>query len=128
LHLNYLIADIPVKFSYDIDLVPPAPKVHRPKKPVPEPWELPKFSPLKPPLRHGKPNLPSGVDRADPLQLFDLFFPEAVIDEIVTYTNRNAEQNPLQEEDFKGHRKMWIPCTREEIYAYIGVTLTFGLH
>lgn len=119
---------MPTKFSNDLDFVPPAPKLHRPKKPIPEPQPLPKFSPLKPPLRHGKPNLSPSVDRADPLHLFDLFLPEADIDETVTYTNRNAELNPSQEEDLKGHSKRWIPCTREEIYVYIGVTLTFGLH
>ena len=100
-----MISGIPAKFSNNIDLIPPAPKVHRPKKPIPKPQPLPKFSPLKPPLRHGQPNLPPSVDRADPLQLFNLFLPKAVINEIVKYINRNAKLNPPQEEDLKGYRK-----------------------
>jgi hypothetical protein len=118
---------MPARFSNDEDLVLPDPKKARSKKPAPPPWEMPKFEPHRPPLHTGRPNVPPHVNRSKPGEVFDLFLAPEIIDKLVEFTNLNAERNPRAEDDLTGHQQRWRPCTREEIYAYIGVTISFGL-
>ena len=119
---------MPTQFTNDIDFVPAAPKRTAPCKPVPAPWQLPKFSPFKPTLHEGSPNLPPSIDRGNPIDIFDIFITPEIIEQLIVFTNRNAELNPPVVEGLKGHKQSWRPCVQQELYAYIGVTLCFGLH
>ena len=41
---------------------------------------------------HGEPQLPEGVDPADALQVFQLFFDDKLLDQIAYHTNQQAEK------------------------------------
>ena len=83
--------------SNDIDFVPytqhPKYASQKSQNPPPEPWPLPDFEPLfiENENTYGKPNLPSNINNSDPLQLFKLFFTDEIMDQLIQYTNRNAE-------------------------------------
>ena len=119
---------MPSQFTNNIDFVLAAPKRSAPRKPVPAPWQLPKFSPFEPTLHEGSPNLPPTIDRSKPLDLFDIFVTLEIIEQLVVFTNRNTKLNPLAVEGLKGYKQSWRPCVQQELYAYIGVTLSFGLY
>ena len=121
--------------SNDIDFVPytqhPKHASQKSRNPPPEPWPLPDFEPL--PIKnkntYGKPNLPSNVDNSDPLQLFKLFFTDEILDQLVEYTNRNAELHQTPEDETpKGRPRKWKPTSRAELHAYLAVLIHMGLH
>ena len=93
--------------SNDIDFVQPTqytvPKNKVAKKPPPEPELLPHFDPL--PMHneneYGQLKLPANIDNKDPRQLFQLFWTDEIINQLVEYTNRNAELHPaLEDKEF----------------------------
>ena len=61
---------------------------------------------------------------AEPLQYFQLFFPDSVFAMIATETNRYAEQ--VQAE--KRFDSKWHPTTGEEIKLYIAINVMIGIH
>jgi Transposase IS4 len=118
--------------SNDIDFVQPTqytvPKNKIAKKPPPEPEPLPHFDPL--PMHneneYGQPKLPANINNKDPRQLFQLFWTDEIIDQLVEYTNRNAELHPASED--KEFARAWRPTSRQELYAYLAVLIHMGLH
>ena len=61
---------------------------------------------------------------AEPLQYFQLFFPDYVFLMIATETNRYAEE--VQEE--KGADSKWRPTTTQEMKLYTAVNVMMGIH
>ena len=121
--------------SNDEDFVPPTqyPKLPRQikKKRPPEPKPAPPFDPL-PILNkntYGTPDLPSHIDPSDPYQIFKLFWTDELLDQLVEYTNRNAELNPTsKEKKQKNCPRPWKPTCRLELHAYLAVLIHMGLH
>jgi hypothetical protein len=67
------------------------------------------------------------------MQLFSLFLNDQIIDEIVVFTNRNAEllrraAATSGQKSSKHRRRPWVPCTRGEMYAYFATMIHMGLH
>jgi len=106
--------------SNDIDLVQPTQYNVRPnriaKEPPPEPWPLPDFEPfhIDDFDDHGKPNLPPGVNYSDPFAIFSQFFTDEIMDKLVEWTNKYAEQERLDEEE-KPWAHPWQPTCKEEL-------------
>ena len=118
--------------SNDIDLVQPTQypisKNRIAKKPPPEPEPLPPFDPL--PIfnedEYGQPKLPENIDNKDPAQLFRLFWTDELLNQLVEYTNKNAELHPAPED--KEFSRRWRPTSRQELYAYLAVLIYIDLH
>jgi Transposase IS4 len=118
--------------SNDIDFVQPTQypisKNRVAKRPPPEPEPLPTFKPL--PIlnenQYGQPKLPAYINNQDPAQLFRLFWTDELMDQLVEYTNKNAELHPIAEE--KDFPRRWKPTSRQELYAYLAVLIHMGLH
>ena len=118
--------------SNDIDLVQPTKytvsKNQVAKKPPPEPVPLPPFKPL--PIynknEYGEPNLLDHINNNDPWQIFKLFQPDKLINQLIEYTNKNTElYPPPKDKDFPRRQK---PTSRQELYAYLVVLIYIGLH
>ena len=87
--------------SNDIDYVKwKDPRTKKSKKPPPEPWALPPFTPMEIDdyLDPGEPSVPSSLNRHNPLAVFKLFFTKEIIDKIVEWTNKYAATHPTPEE------------------------------
>jgi len=92
---------MPHTFLNDIDLVRKDSRPKKtPKKPPPEPWPVPAFKPLQ--IQGyddpGEPNIPTSLDRHDPLALFRLFFTDIIMEKIVVWINKYAKSHPLSNE------------------------------
>ena len=61
---------------------------------------------------------------AEPLEYFQLFFPDSVFTTIATETNQYAEQ--VQAE--KRLDSKWHPTTAEEMKLYIAINVMMGIH
>ncbi|XP_016298250.1 piggyBac transposable element-derived protein 4-like [Sinocyclocheilus anshuiensis] len=57
-----------------------------------------------------------------PLQLFQLFFPNSVVDTIVKNTNSYAKMRSEA-----GKKFLWVPMTAKELYLYIALVIYMGL-
>jgi hypothetical protein len=78
--------------------------------------------------RDGRPNLPADLDTTDLAAIWDLILDKETLENLINRTNRNAELNPSLPDENHPYRTKWKPVTLEEMYAYIGVTMMFGLH
>lgn len=64
----------------------------------------------------------------NPTEFFELFFTEEVIDNIIRYTNQNAENyNANKEAKIDDHMKPWYPVTRPEMKAYFAMIIHMGI-
>lgn len=118
------------RVSDDIDHVPVDLKSTKPsKKPLPEPWPLPLFTPLrvKIPFSNGVSNLPQNVSPQSPYDVFSLFFDEETLQVLVNHTNEFAELYPGNG-SIKPSARAWFPTTTKELRAYIGAYIWMGLH
>ena len=71
------------KASNNIDLVKKSdPRTKTSKKPPPEPWPLPQFTPLRIDnyWDRGEPCLPPSLNQHDPLLIFQLFYTDIIVD------------------------------------------------
>ncbi|XP_048046218.1 piggyBac transposable element-derived protein 4-like [Megalobrama amblycephala] len=57
-----------------------------------------------------------------PLELFQLFFPNSVVDTIVKNTNSYAKMRSEA-----GKKFMWVPLKAQELYSYIALVIYMGL-
>lgn len=103
---------MPSTFTNDIDfvehtkyIVPPS-KVA--KKPPPEPWALPTFTPLQIDDYNdpGEPQIPPSLNRHNPLALFRLFFTDKIMDKMVKWINAHADAHAVTDADIPLER----PC------------------
>ena len=117
--------------SNDIDYVKwKDPRSKKSKKPPPEPWTVPPFTPLRVDnyWDPGEAAVPSGTDRSDPMALFRLFFTDKILDKMAGWTNTYVEANPVPEEEaLEGRARLWFPTCRRELYAYFGVVIYIGI-
>ena len=122
---------MPHTFSNDIDLVRKDPRPKKtPKKPPPEPWPVPAFEPLQIQGHNdpGEPNIPTGLDRHDPLALFRLFFTDTIMEKIAVWTNKHAESHPPSDEQAPlGRGRVWRPTNRRELYGYFRGVIYMGV-
>ena len=90
---------MPSSFSNDFDFVRPTqytvPLGKKAKTPAPKPWKLPTFDALYINNFHlkGASNIPLGLDNSNPFALFQLFFTDEMVDNIVEWTNMYAEHH-----------------------------------
>ena len=67
-------------------------------------------------------------ETATPSSIFwDEFFPNEMLDLIVHETNIFEEQKPIRPTG-RGHQKPWSPIDREELRAYLSITIVLGYH
>lgn len=78
---------------------------------------------------HGRSHLPPGVDDSSAIELFQLFFPDELLNELAFYTNSLAEEYYRKSRKTTGESaREWKPACRQELYAYLGVLLYMALH
>ncbi|KAF2813864.1 uncharacterized protein BDZ99DRAFT_459616 [Mytilinidion resinicola] len=82
--------------SNDIDYVKwKDPRTKTAKEPPLKPWPMPEFSPL--PINDwydpGEACVTPGLNRHNPMALFKLFFTNEIMDKMVQWTNKYAEQH-----------------------------------
>jgi hypothetical protein len=77
------------------------------------PLNCPDFSPTI--------NLPPGVDKGDPIAIWDLFFSSNILENIVKHTNKKGIS--LQKPD-----EVWKDLDLPELYAYLAILFYMGLH
>lgn len=76
----------------------------------------------------GVPTIPEGIDE-HPIQLFQLFFTDQLLDELAVYTNQAAERYYSSENGPQSqHVRGWRETSRQELYAYFGVVIYMGIH
>ena len=65
----------------------------------PEPWPLPDFNPFHMDdfEDHSQPNLPPDVGQSDPFTILSQFFIDKIMEQLVEWTNKYAEQQERQE-------------------------------
>ena len=92
------------------------------KRTPPEPWPLPVFNPLHIDdfNDHGKPILPSGVEQSNPFAIFSQFFTDKVMEQLVDWTYKYAEQR-LKGKEQSPWVRVWRPACKDELYGYLGV-------
>ncbi|KAK5013272.1 PiggyBac transposable element-derived protein 5, partial [Cryomyces antarcticus] len=64
--------------------------------------------------------LPPGTDASDPKAIFDLFFPQTILDEIATNTNLYAAVQRRKKGVSKAARA-WKPTTAAELRVFLGI-------
>jgi len=71
----------------------PIPLTRKAKQPLPKPWPLPAFEPLRVGDYDscGTPNLPPYNNPHDAFAIFKLFFTDEILDKLVEWTNKYAE-------------------------------------
>ena len=121
--------------SNDEDFVPqtqyPNRTTRTKKKPPPAPSVLPDFNPV--PINNNntyrRPNIPDYIDASDPYAIFKLFFTDKLLDQLVEFTNRNAELYPTPPEyQLKDSPRAWKLIYRKELLAYLAVLLYMGIY
>ena len=55
------------------------------------------------------------------------FFTDELLDHIVVETNRNESQRPVRANTV-GHQKPWYDTNREELRAFLAITIIMGYH
>jgi hypothetical protein len=98
----------------DEDIVPEDPIISTStKKPPPPPGPIPDFTVFssQKPL-NGIPQLPSYLNRNEPIELLDYFLPKEVVELITTYTNLNAKLH---------NNSLDLEITTANIYVYLGI-------
>ncbi len=116
------------KTSNDLDHVKKDPKPSQtPKGRPPRPWPLPKYKPviIKQPWTNGESQLPDTLAPDDPYAIFNLFFNDKIIEELVRHTNEYAFLNPGPENP---DTRTWFPTIIKEFRAYLGASVWMGLH
>ena len=72
-------------------------------------------------------NLPSHITPNDALGIFSLFFSDPILDIIVENTNKLEGRAPTAlQQNARAHD--WVPLTRPELKAYLGIIIYQGLH
>ena len=119
----------------DDDLVPKVDKIEplpqgSKKPPLPTPGLLPRWNPLpiENEIDQGQPNLPPGIDNTRSIDLFRLFFTNTWLENIVEFTNTDAENILRRQEQNTPHQRPWHPMTKEELYAYLAGVIHMGIH
>ncbi len=112
----------------DVDHVPTDPKpLKSTRKPPPEPWELPTYTPLPiAPLTHGHSNLPPHISPDQPYDIFSLFFDDETLQILADNTNEYADRCYVAEK--KPYARRWLPTNIKELQAYIGTYIYMGVH
>jgi hypothetical protein len=73
-------------------------------------------------------NIPSTVDRADPLALFDLFIPPRIYATIAENTNLYAITKNAPTSRSATSSRFWTPTTDNEIRVLFGILFYIGVH
>ena len=98
----------------------------RPNLP-PEPSTGTHFEALPHPEFTYRINLPSSVNPMHPIEIWDLFFPEEVMDMLVQNTNKSglywADIGPRNR-----RAVVWQDVTVTEMYSYFAILIYMGLH
>ena len=68
-------------------------------------------------------NLPTGIDRANPLAIWSLFFTRESLENVIKNTNKKGAS--LQKDQGK---QAWQDIDISELYAYLAVLFYMGLH
>jgi Transposase IS4 len=98
----------------------------RPNLP-PEPETGDNYDPMPHPEFDHEIHLPEGVNRKDPLAIFDLFYSPEQLAILVASTNafgqRQSQIGPRRRRALE-----WIDITIGELYAYLGILIYMALH
>ncbi|KAF2182038.1 hypothetical protein K469DRAFT_691650 [Zopfia rhizophila CBS 207.26] len=88
-----------------VDEVDPAKKRNKP--PLPDAAPPPPWDPLyiENPNQRGFANLPPGINKESPIELFKLFFTDDLVDKLCVYTNRNAELARAAAQETEKHQR-----------------------
>ena len=71
--------------------------------------------------------LPSHITPLDALSIFSQFLPDRILDIIVENTNKLEGRAPTAlQQNARAHD--WVPLTRPELKAYLGIIIYQGLH
>jgi hypothetical protein len=96
----------------------------RPNLP-PEPATGVKFQPLKCSSFDHQINLPPSIDSHDAFSIWSLFFTTEQLQIIVDNTNKHQ---PAPAEARGPHARKWTNISVAELYAYLAILITMGLH
>ena len=128
---------MPSQKRKDDDLVPkdaperPAKRFRGEAPVIPPPNDMPAWEPLpiNNNLEYGKPNLPHGVNRDNPIELFKLFFTDEWLTMIAERTNANAKRiiNEEKNSDFRRPRS-WHPVDKYDMMRYLAAVIHMGIH
>ena len=66
-------------------------------------------------------NLPTSIDRADPLAIWNLFFPREYLQNIVLNTNKKGES-------LHKNGTLWKDIDISQLYAYLAILFYMGIH
>ena len=80
-------------------------------------------------LESGKPNVPYRIDRASPIELFQLFFTDKWLRIITERTNTNTKRiiDKLDKNDYC-RPQAWHPVDRFDIMRYLAAVIYMGLY
>jgi hypothetical protein len=70
-------------------------------------------------------NLPTGIDRANPLAIWSLFFTQESLENIVWNTNKKGASLCVEQGE---HAWQWKDIDISELYAYLAILFYMGLH
>ncbi|TKA71579.1 hypothetical protein B0A49_11802 [Cryomyces minteri] len=73
-------------------------------------------------------SLPPGVDGSDPLALFDLFFPQHILQQLAANTNKYAADRRAKKATKKKKQRAWEETTAAELRVYFGILIYMGIH
>ena len=128
---------MPSQKRKDDDLVPkdaperPAKRSKGKAPDIPPPTAMPAWEalPINNNLECGKPKLPQGVNRSNPIGLFKLFFTDEWLTIIAERTNTNAERimNEEKNSDFRRPRS-WHPVDKYDMMRYLAAVIHMGIH
>ena len=132
---NYSSSDeayTPVSGSITNDHSPRRPKKNG-KKPIQIPSDLPKlptFTPLQSIVASHKAwnRLPisfAQLDKIEPIQIFNLFLTDSIMEQLVTNTNAYAEYQLKGPE--KDRQRDWWPVTGKELRCWLAIQIHMGL-
>ena len=77
---------------------------------------------------HGHSQLPPGVDDTNGIELFQLFFTDALLNELACYSNCSDEEYYRESGKTTAEfARAWKPTCRQELYVYLGVLLYMAL-
>ncbi|XP_042892019.1 piggyBac transposable element-derived protein 4-like [Penaeus japonicus] len=73
----------------------------------------------------GSPGVKADLDEtSSPLEIFQCFFTDDLLQHIIRETNRYAGISP----PVSPHMRKWTPMSKEELMAYFGLRVTMGFH